>query len=102
MCGECPVAVAHAKAHSARTVGILAAELRAQGGPFLLGPNFSAADILFVHCCNWAETIGWGEAWTVAPKDDDANMQALASYLARCRGRAAFERTKEKRAAENR
>ena len=100
--GECPAAVAHAKAHSARTVGILAGELRQQGGPFLLGRDFSAADILFVHCCNWAEVIGWGEAWTGAlEQDGDANMQALASYLARCRARPAFERTREKKVAES-
>jgi glutathione S-transferase len=100
--GACPQAVATAKAQSSRTVAVLASELRQRGGAFLLGAHFSAADILFVHCLNWAETIGWGEAWTSALQEDDEVMQGLARYLARCRGRPAYERTKAKQAAESR
>ena len=98
--GACPTAVEHAKTHTARTISILAGDLRRQG-PYLLGPGFTAADILFVHCCNWAETIGWGEAWTTALREDDADMQALARYLGLCRARAAYERTKAKKIAES-
>ena len=50
------------------------------------GAGFTAADILFVHCCNWAESIGWADKWA-----DDAVLQ---KYLARCRGREAYARAK--------
>jgi glutathione S-transferase len=91
--GAIPEAVSHAKSHSLRTVGVLATQLRQSGGPFLLGADFSAADILLVHCIDWAEAIGWGEAWTgdagAAQVGADAeNMQALADYLGRCRARS--------------
>ena len=100
--GACPKAVAHAKAHSSRTVAVLASEIRQRGDAFLLGPDFSAVDILFVHRLNWAEAIGWGSAWTSALREDDADMRALATYLLRCRGRPAFERTKSKQVSESR
>ena len=100
--GACPIAVAHAKAHSSRTVAVLASEIRQRGGAFLLGPDFSAVDILFVHCLNWAEAIGWGDTWTSALREDDADMRALATYLLRCRGRRAFEQTKSKQISESR
>ena len=99
--GGCPTAVAHAKAHTARTIAIFSSDLRRTGGPYLLGPDFSAADILFVHCCTWAENSGWGEAWTTALREDDADMQALSSYLGRCRSRAAYQRTQAKKNAES-
>lgn len=54
----------HAKAHTARTILIISSSsyLRRTGGPYLLGPDFSAADILYVHCCSGAENLGWGKA----------------------------------------
>ena len=80
----CPDAVAHAREHTSRVVHVLADSLRA--GPYLLGASFSAADILFVHCLNWGESIGWAAAWT-----DRAD---LCDYLARCRAREAYARAK--------
>eukprot|EP00729_Bicosta_minor_P030820 gene30820-6665_t len=47
------VAVAHAREQSAKTVGILADEMERQD--YLVGSQFTAADILFVHCLLWAE-----------------------------------------------
>ena len=99
--GACPIAVEHAKTHTSRTFAILAAQLRANGGPYLLGSDFSAADILFVHCCNWAEAIGWGQAWTTALREQDADMQLLKDYLKQCRSRAAYQRTNAKKLSES-
>ncbi len=116
--GHCPEAVAHAKATSLRTVGVLAEQLRRGGGPFLLGADFTAADVLFVHSLNWAENIGWGDKWLAAAastlpqpdesaataleanagagggsEDVDPNMVCLAEYLSLCRTRPAYLRT---------
>jgi glutathione S-transferase len=80
--GHCPEAVAHAKATSLRTVGVLAKQLRRGGGPFLLGADFTAADVLFVHSLNWAENIGWGDKWLAAaapllPDESASEMQTF-------------------------
>lgn len=48
------VAVSHAREQTAKTVGILAAEMA--GNDYLGGSEFTAADILFVHCLLWAES----------------------------------------------
>ena len=111
--GKFPEAVAHAKATSGRTIGILAKQLQQHGGPFLLGPEFTAADVLFVHSLNWAEDIGWGDKWQAAAnlrtalKADkvgagekaegggegvDPNMVLLDEYLHLCRARPAYRR----------
>ena len=47
------VAVSHAREQTAKTVGILATEMA--GNDYLGGSEFTAADILFVHCLLWAE-----------------------------------------------
>jgi glutathione S-transferase len=98
--GAIPDAVAHAKIQTARAVGVLATELQKGGGPFLLGSDFSAADILLVHSLDWAELIGWGEAWTTALSADAKDMQCLAAYLQMCRSRPAYVRTVKKKDAE--
>ena len=95
------VGVAHAKTQAARSVGVMAAELRRGGGPFLLGAEFSAADILLVHSLDWAELIGWGEAWTTAPSAEAEDMQCLAAYLEVCRSRPAYVRAVAKKDAES-
>ena len=38
--------------------------------PYLLGPSFTAADILLVHCLNWAEAIGWLDLSLFKPETD--------------------------------
>ena len=103
--GRFPEAVAHAKATSLRTVGVLAKQLRRDAGPFLLGSDFTAADVLFVHCLDWAQNIGWGDKWqevvvnaveggdSDGSQDADPNMVTLAEYLNLCRSRPAYRRT---------
>jgi glutathione S-transferase len=77
--------------HAAKVVDVVAAELAASGGDYLLGAHFSAVDILLVHCCDWAEDIGWGERWR---SPDDGPMHTLSDYLRRCRAREAYLRAK--------
>ena len=79
-----PVAVETAKAHVSRVVGVFSDRLK--GRDFLVDDGFSAADIVFVHCVTWGESIGWSDAWA-----DDETLQA---YLVRCRSRPAYLRAK--------
>jgi glutathione S-transferase len=51
----------------------------------LLGANFTAADILYVHCLDWASSIGWKTGqWP----------EHLAAYRAKCHERAAYQKVK--------
>jgi glutathione S-transferase len=50
-------------------------------GAFLMGEHFTIADILAVHCLNWAFTAKFPDAGTV-----------LKDYAKRCRARPAYER----------
>ncbi|KAL7468070.1 hypothetical protein ACHAXS_008301, partial [Conticribra weissflogii] len=73
--GGCPTAVREAKRQFDNAMGVMLTELEdcSKDGPFddvdgdvdsyYLIPSFgfSAVDILFVHCCNWAQKIGWLE-----------------------------------------
>ena len=86
-----PVATETARKHAAAVVRVFAEALA--GSDYLVGDHgFSAADILFVHCCNWADSIGWAATW---PDDLGPDLHAaLAAYLDRCRARAAYARAK--------
>eukprot|EP00435_Cladocopium_sp_Y103_P042339 s1780_g11.t1 len=68
------------------TLNILLARLR-EAGDYLLG-NFSAADILLVHCLDWATVIQW------LPSDAiNAELKpVLEAYLQRCHQRDAYQR----------
>ena len=99
-CGEGagPTAVAHAQQHTARVFRIMARQL-ATPGPYLLGATFSAADILFVTLCNWAERIGgeWAAWATTKPGAEPAGgdeFDAMRGYLLECRARPAFVRAR--------
>ena len=83
-----PAATEVARRHTASTMRVVASELG--DGPYLLGQKFSAADILLVHCMDWAESIGWGQ-WL---DSDDAPMVKLREYAERCRARPAYARAK--------
>ena len=50
-------------------------------GEFLMGDAFTIADILAVHCLNWAFTAKFPDA-----------SEALKAYAKRCRGRDAYKR----------
>jgi glutathione S-transferase len=86
-----PDATEVARKHADKVIGVLATDLASSDGDYLLGSSFSAADILFVHCLDWAESIGWAEKWQ-SPADEV--MSNLAAYIARCRGREAYQRAK--------
>mmetsp|Transcript_10535 Transcript_10535/g.16034 ORF Transcript_10535/g.16034 Transcript_10535/m.16034 type:complete len:359 (+) Transcript_10535:52-1128(+) len=70
---------------------------------YLLPTGFSAVDILFVHCCSWAQQIGWLEGnngtsihtSTMGNSDENAPKPLtpkLEAYLKQCRSRPAFMR----------
>ena len=86
-----PVATETARKHAAKVFRVFAEALA--GRDYLVADHgFSAADILFVHCCNWADSIGWAATW---PDDLGPDLHAaLAAYLDRCRARDAYARAK--------
>eukprot|EP00961_Rhodomonas_salina_P249092 3366711-Rhodomonas_salina.1 len=87
--GSEPGAVAHAKVHTQRAMKALGRELRER--EFLLGADFSAADICFAHCLSWSKGIGWS-AWM---EEEGAEVGAvLRGYAARCRAREGFQRAR--------
>jgi len=92
----CPEAVAAAKLHVQNVFAVLASQLREAGGQALLGEfGFSAADVLFVHCCNWAESISWLQ-FSGQGEPDEPDMKVLRDYLKVCREREAYRRASNK------
>ena len=83
-----PAAVATAKQQFERINLHLAAQLH----PYLLGPHFTAADILYVHCLDWSKGIGWHDQWP----------PHLEEYRHRCQQRPAYQRAKLQRDAGKR
>jgi glutathione S-transferase len=94
--GHIPDAVEHARKYFNKTNRMLIQQLKNSGGAntaaadgttdsYLLGANFTAADIVYVHCLDWSKIIGWDAKW----KDD----VALTKYIKRCKSREAFSRT---------
>ena len=69
-------------------------------GPFLLGEYFSAADILYVHCLDWAKSMQWHKP------DEDAGShfwpEPLEFYRQNCQQRPAYQRAKVLRDASTR
>ncbi|CAK9022674.1 Glutathione S-transferase 3 [Durusdinium trenchii] len=92
--GHIPEAVQHAQQHFCNTVNILLAQLR-EVGDYLLG-NFSAADILLVHCLDWAGVIKWLPSTSI-----ESELQpVLEQYLERCHKRDAYQRAVAQRKAK--
>jgi len=91
--GHIPEAVEHARKYFNKTNRMLIQQLkdkRAESGEterpsYLLGSNFTAADIVYVHCLDWSKMIGWDAKW----KEDIA----LTDYVKACKSREAFSRT---------
>lgn len=65
-----------------------------QLSPYLLGNDFTAADIMYVHCLDWAESIGW----LVGSGDGDGKCVA---YLEKCRTRDGYRRVVARRLQED-
>ena len=83
--GPAPDGVAGARKQFGRALKVMTGELSKSRGDYLLGGRFSAADILFVHCLDWAEQISW-----LGPGGGEQPQPELAAYLARCRERPAY------------
>ena len=86
--GHIPAAVAAAEKQFHRINSDLASRLN----PYLLGERFTAADIVYVHCLDWAISIGWEHPWP----------ENLEEYRRRCHERPAFVRAKAMQDAEKR
>jgi glutathione S-transferase len=97
------LAVMHAKEHFKRINQYLASLCR----PYLLGQNFSAVDILYVHCLDWSKEIGWSDTWPIdadlldidsssitkpAPDKSPELSSVLHSYISLCHSRPAYQR----------
>jgi len=83
--GAIPDAVVAARKQFDRINAHLAQQLH----PYLLGSHFTAADILYVHCLDWAKGIGWHGEWP-------SNVE---SYRQLCHERPAYQRAKQLRDA---
>ena len=79
-----------------RAMAGVRAQLEKQNGGgsefYLVGHKFSAADILLVHCCDWAESIEVDKGGWFSKYKDDALFQ---EYLRRMRARPAYVRARE-------
>ena len=79
----------HAREHTAKVVRVFAAALD-DGRAYLVGEHLTVADVILVHCLDWADAIGWTKDWA----SDQAVQRGLGPYLERCRGREAYKRAK--------
>lgn len=86
-----PDAVEHARKYFHKTNRSLMRQI-VNPGPYLLGSDFTAADIIYVHCLEWSKMIGWDEKWKVNP--------AVQDYLRLCKARPSYVKVAEIRRAE--
>ena len=90
--GACPQAVEEAERQFDTVQAAMVADLSSlSSGPFLLGNEFTPADILYVHCLDWAKSIGWLHVEDGTP---------LGNYLDLCKSRPAYQQAVAKRQAE--
>jgi glutathione S-transferase len=87
-----PDAVAHARKYFHRTNRTLLQQLKDADGPYLLGRDFTAVDIVYVHCLDWSKLIGWSDKWEGNPE--------IVKYLELCKGRPAYAKVRAIRDAE--
>ena len=64
---------------------VISIQLKKSNGPFLLGAQFTAADILYGHCLDWAKANGWA---------DIIQSETIASYMEAYRKRPAYNRAR--------
>ena len=84
--GHIPEAVKAAETQFARVNEHIVTRLN----PFLMGDDFSAADILYVHCLDWSKAIGWQASWP----------ENVEPYRQMCHQRPGYQRAKVLRNAE--
>eukprot|EP00951_Prasinocladus_malaysianus_P034303 scaffold345227_cov34-Prasinocladus_malaysianus.AAC.1 len=63
------------------------------GGLYILGQEFTAADILFGHCLDWSNSIGWLKTAKISEQE----RELLDTYLERINQRPAYIRSMVKR-----
>jgi glutathione S-transferase len=103
--GKCPDAVKHARSQFIRMNEYVATQhLQQPGHSYLLGSNFTAADILYVSCLDWAKSIGWHnvnedtvDADSTAQPKPTWDELGLTAYRNRCHERPAFLRARDRR-----
>jgi glutathione S-transferase len=78
--GDSPAAVTAAH----RNFDVINQQLATQLQPYLLGPTFTAADILYVHCLDWSKGIGWHSNWPAS----------LKTYRGLCHQRNGYQKAK--------
>ena len=108
--GNAPVAVKEARRRFNNALDVMIDEIGDK--EYLLPSGFSALDIVFIHCCNWAQQISWLEKISgsinssissTSEDQDEKTTQPkaldpkLAEYLKRYRSRPAFIRANELR-----
>eukprot|EP00934_Nitzschia_sp_Nitz4_P008055 Nitzschia sp. Nitz4//scaffold48_size128905//43691//44368//NITZ4_003591-RA/size128905-processed-gene-0.112-mRNA-1//-1//CDS//3329552955//8045//frame0 len=87
-----PDAVTHAKKYFRRTSKSLMKQIKQGDGPYLLGEEFTAVDMSYVHCLEWSKNIGWSDMWE--PE------QEVMDYLSLCRSRPSYAKLRELRNSE--
>lgn len=95
--GKSEEAVAEARKQFRRANDSLARQLN----PYLLGKDFTAADILYVRCLDWAKSIGWEEEWNNNQEEESNHYtKDLHKYIDMCHSRPAYQRAVERRNQE--
>lgn len=87
-----PDAVVHARKYFHKTNRSLISQLKETDGPYLLGSNFTAADIAYAHCLEWSRAIGWDDKWK--------NDGEVVDYFKLCRSRPAYRKVHDLRKEE--
>ena len=75
-----------------RMNNILSDQLLKSKGPFLMGTQFTAADILYGQCLDWALLIGW---------EDVLQSESLDAYTKAYRKRPAYMEAKKLRSLDS-
>ena len=83
-----PDAVTHARKYFNKTNRTLMKQLE-HGGPYLLGNDFTAADIIYVHCLEWSSDIKWDDKWK-----QNSNKEDLFSGVDRKSGKVLWTGTR--------
>lgn len=78
-----PAAVTHARKYFHKTNRMLSQQLHDSAGPYLLGTQFTAVDIVYIQCLQWSTSIGWDDQWK-----DEPRMQ---HYVHLCQSRPAYQ-----------
>jgi glutathione S-transferase len=101
--GNFPDAVAHAQKYFNKTNRLLMKQLEDSMQQlsssssddfhyYLLGSQFTAVDICYVHCLDWATSISWDQKWRT--------NDVVLNYLDRVKSRPAYQKVKSMRRLE--